>query len=312
MSPLPRRTRSASGAPGAAGARTSDDGRDARKTFLLGLGCQKGGTTWLHSYLASSPQYAKGYRKEYHVFDSSDLESETWMRDRILRMAAEELEKARRGEPCDATQLHRASMYADHELYYDFFAGLLHQKKRFRLTADITPAYAMLPAERVATIKESFAARRIRTVGIFLLRDPVERIWSQARMQDQRQPKAGTTAEGIVAEQYAAPSFAIRTRYEHTLDVIDEVFGPDEAWCGFYEELFEEEQIRQICALTGIDYRDPDFDRRRNAYPRGEATLPDDLVKTVALHYRDTYEAVARRFPDKDLLEIWPNSRFLL
>lgn len=290
-----------------------DHGRNAQKTFLLGLGAQKGGTTWLHSYLASSPQYAGGYRKEYHVFDASDLESERWMRDRILRMAADELEKARRGEPCDAKQLHRASMYADHELYYDFFAGLLHQRRRYRLTADLTPAYAMLPAERVARIQESFAARRIRTVAIFLMRDPVERIWSQARMQDQRQPqKFGSTAESIVAAQYAATSYAIRTRYEHTLDVIDEVFGPADAWCGFYEELFEEAQVRQICELTGIDYREPDFEQRRNAYPKGGATLPDDLVEEVAIHYRDTYEAVARRFPHTSLPEIWPSSRFVL
>ena len=43
------------------------------KTFLLGVGCQKGGTTWLYDYLATSPQFKHGHRKEYHVFDAIDL-----------------------------------------------------------------------------------------------------------------------------------------------------------------------------------------------------------------------------------------------
>ena len=29
-------------------------------TFLLGVGCQKGGTAWLHRYLEASPQFADG------------------------------------------------------------------------------------------------------------------------------------------------------------------------------------------------------------------------------------------------------------
>ena len=56
------------------------------RTFLLGVGAQKAGTTWLHKYLTASPQMVRGYRKEYHVFDSSDLADEPW-RERNLDMA---------------------------------------------------------------------------------------------------------------------------------------------------------------------------------------------------------------------------------
>ena len=42
-------------------------------TFLLGVGCQKGGTAWMHRYLEASPQCDPGFRKEYHVWDALDL-----------------------------------------------------------------------------------------------------------------------------------------------------------------------------------------------------------------------------------------------
>ena len=284
------------------------------KTFLLGAGCQKGGTTWLHRYLAASPQCAPGYRKEYHVFDSVDLPSEQWMRDRILGMAQDELAKLQRGEPADAAQLHRASMCADPEMYFDYFAGLLRARPRTRLTADMTPDYAMLSPERIANIKESFEKRGIRTVSVFLMRDPVERVYSQIRMQQKRQPKRfPAPAEDMVLKLYDEPKYELRTRYDQTIQALDSVFDRDHVYYGFYERLFDEAEIQKICDLAGIDFRDPNFDRRANAsQAKAGAGLPDDVVRTVAHHYRDVYHAVAERFGIEDLPELWPNSRFVM
>ena len=77
------------------------------KTFLLGTGCQKGGTTWLFRYLKESPQYVRGYLKEYHVFDALDLESEQLTRNRIMKKAEQALAAVRAGEPPQAWALHR-------------------------------------------------------------------------------------------------------------------------------------------------------------------------------------------------------------
>ena len=40
------------------------------KIFVLGVGCQKGGTTWLYKQLIKSEAVNFGYTKEYHVFDT--------------------------------------------------------------------------------------------------------------------------------------------------------------------------------------------------------------------------------------------------
>lgn len=286
---------------------------EPQKTFLLGVGAQKAGTTWLHRYLVQSPQCARGYRKEYHVLDSVDLLDQPW-RTRNLDMAATELEHLRRGEDADPVHLHRASMIADPEFYYDYFTGLLHRRPRFLLTADITPEYAALPAERYAQVRDGFAARGVRTLALFLMRDPVDRIWSQIRMQEGRQPgRFPEPADRMVGRVYAEPLYERWSRYETTMANLEQVFERSEICYGFYEELFDVAEVRRICDVVGVRFRPPDLERRANvSAARSVDALPDDVVAAVARHLRATYEAVAERFPDKDLRALWPSSRFVL
>jgi hypothetical protein len=285
----------------------------APKTFLLGVGAQKAGTTWVHHYLARSPQVVRGYRKEYHVFDSSDLPDEPWL-GRNLDMAQAELDRLRRGEPADPVHLHRAAMIADAEFYFDYFTGLLRSRARFRATADVTPEYAVLPVERLESIRDGFAARRVRTVALFLMRDPVDRIWSQIRMQEGRRPaRFPAPADQMVERLFDDPRYEQFSRYERTLHSLESVWDRDAIHYGLYEQLFREEEVRAICEFVGIDFRPPDFDKKSNVSAgKAVAALPDDVVRRVATHFADTYHAVAARFPDLDLAELWPSSRFVL
>lgn len=279
-------------------------------TFALGLGCQKGGTSWLHDYLAASAQCDPGFRKEYHVFDGLDLPSEAWMRRRVVARAAKAVDALERGAAANADALRQAAFYADPETYLDYFTGLL-ARDGVRLTCDITPSYALLPAARLAGIREGFARRGVRTVPVFLMRDPVERIWSMVRMNQQRRPEEfpGPT-EDWVARLFARDDHETRTRYDLTLAAMDEAFAPGEPWVGFYERLFDADVLADLCAHLGIDQHAPDLDHVVNASPKG-APLPDALVARVAGHYRGVYDAVAARFPDVDLGALWPSSRFL-
>ena len=95
-------------------------------TFLLGVGCQKGGTAWMHRYLEASPQCDPGFRKEYHVWDSLDLPSG--------RLARERIEK--QGGP-------RAGFLSEPETYFDYFTGLLALTTSRRKTTDVMSAAAI-------------------------------------------------------------------------------------------------------------------------------------------------------------------------
>lgn len=282
------------------------------KTFVFGSGCQKGGTTWLYKYLRDSPQFARGYRKEYHVFDSLDLPSERWMQRRILQLAAESLAAAERGEPANALVVHRASMYLDTRLYVSYFSELLHRRPATRAAADLTPDYALLSAERFAGVRTDFAKRGIRTVSIFLMRDPVDRLWSQIRMQHARRPERFADPPLVVLrDRHGDPEYALRNDYHRTITTLDSVFGSDDVHYGFYEELFTEGETRAICDFIGIHHLPPPVGRRHNVSEPG-ADLDDATVELVAGHYRDVYLAVAAKFPERDLMTLWPNSRWVL
>ncbi len=284
-----------------------------RKTFLIGAGCQKGGTTWLYNHLKKSREFSHGYRKEYHVFDSLDLASEDWMRRRILGQAERAVAAAQRGEQADAEVLHRASMFADPELYYDYFTGLLRRAPRFRAAADLTPDYAMLSADRFGAVRDGFARRGVRTASVFLMRDPVERTWSQIRMQADRAPgRFSVPTEQVLAEQHAEPVYELRSHYGDTIAALDAVFEPGDVHYGFYESLFTEESVRAVTDLLGLEPVAPDLGTRRNSSTRTSSRLPEDLARQVAQHYAGTYRAVAERFPDVDLLNLWPHSRHVL
>lgn len=150
------------------------------KTFLLGVGAQKAGTTWLHDYLSHSPQADLGFTKEYHVFDSLTLPGSTKFRKLITRQAIKDLEDPHSiGTPRPSVT--RAAFLYDQEIYFDYFAGLL-KRDGIRLTGDITPSYSGLSEETLLRIRDGFAARGIAVKPVFLMRDPVDRLQSMVRM----------------------------------------------------------------------------------------------------------------------------------
>ena len=135
------------------------------------------------------------------------------------------------------------------------------------------------------------------------MRDPVERIWSMVRMNQQRRPDdfPGPTSDWV-RRLYAQDDHALRTRYDLTLAALDEAFGPGASWLALYEQLFDRDVLADLCDRLGIDFHEPDLSHVVNASPKGDA-LPDDLVAEMAAHFRSVYDATALRFPGVDLAE---------
>jgi hypothetical protein len=264
------------------------------RTFLLGVGCQKGGTAWMHRYLESSPQCDPGFRKEYHVWDALDLPSGRLARERIENQGGR-----------------RARFLHDPEHYFDYFSGLLGPG-RARLTADITPAYAGLSTDRLRFVRAGFETRGVRPVAVYLMRDPVERVWSAVRMDVQRR---GAEDAGAVEARLRVVSdddqYGRRTRYDRTISSLDDTFGADAVFYGFYERLFEVATLRDLCGFLGIDFHEPDLGRQVNVSPKRHGDLSDDTVRALAERFAPVYEAVAARFPDVDLPALWPSMRYL-
>ena len=265
-------------------------------TFLLGVGCQKGGTAWLHRYLEASPQCDPGFRKEYHVWDSLDLPSGKLARERIEKQGGQ-----------------RAAFLSEPESYFDYFTGLLAAAPTTRLTADITPGYAALPVERLAMIRAGFAARgrparspstcsATRSSGSG--RRPG---WTCAAAGDE----APEDPETRVSHMYKHPMYADRTRYDLTMDALEQAFPREDVFYGFYERLFSAETLVPLCDFLGIDFHEPDIGRQVNVSPKSEgAALPEDTRRTIARHFAPVYDAVSAASPSSTW-PLWPSMRLL-
>ncbi len=261
--------------------------------FLLGLGAQKAGTAWLHRYLEASPQCDPGFRKEYHVWDALDLPSGRVVRERIERQGGD-----------------RARFLVDPHAYFDYFAGLL-DREGVRLTADITPSYAGLSVDRLLAVRDGFAARAVRPVAVYLMRDPVERVWSAVRMDVRR---SGNTDDGAVEARLRsivdADQYDRRTRYDLTMATLDRSFA-SEVFYGFYEQLFEESTLRDLCDFLGMDFHQPDVERQVNVSPKHDGDLAEETVRALVHRFAPVYDAVAARFPQVDLPALWPSARYV-
>ena len=284
-----------------------------RPRFLLGAGAQKAGTTWLYRHLRRSAGFVPGYRKEYHVLDVAEVPEQTYMRGRVVGMAADAVARLGGGSTPrsdDAHALHRLAMIADRELYLDYFTGLLARPGAL-LTADMTPENALVPAARLRELRAGFAERGVGVAALFLMRDPVERIWSQVRMQHHRTPDRfdeppATTLHRVHAEH----QYEVRTRYDQILTRLEQAFPAEELTVGFYEELFEPTEVARICGRLGVESAPPRLDQRANASPGRDDELPLEIRTAVARHYREVYEFVAGHL-GVDVERLWPSSRLL-
>jgi sulfotransferase family protein len=165
-----------------------------RKIFLLGLGCQKGGTTWLHDYLKGHPQVSSGFSKEYHALDAHFLESRRLWQDRRIALTRELIDTLDRVPGLrregrierlseDAARYERQKwLAADLDRYAGYFAELAEADPARRVVYDITPSYAVLDAPALMQARRRLEAAGFDVRVVFIMRDPIERAFSAFRM----------------------------------------------------------------------------------------------------------------------------------
>jgi hypothetical protein len=266
-----------------------------RKLFILGVGAQKAGTTWLHRYLSGDPAVAAGPMKEYHVWNA------------VYDTGA--------GAPHDssfsaANQSFRQRLIRDPELYFDHFAVLLQQCGR-QIATDITPAYAALPAHAFDRIRNGFERRGIGVKVVFLMRDPVERMWSAVRMYGRRNraiPGMDWTgdAEDWLIRYCRSDHAAARSRYDRTIEALRAAFTPDDIYFGLFETLFGPDAIEQLSAFAGIEPRPGFAASRFNEAPERD-WLSQRAARQVSAQFQSVIEFCAKELPESRV--VWPSSK---
>lgn len=271
------------------------------KTFLLGVGAQKSGTTWVHRWLEGSDGARMGPIKEYHVWDAATLPAcRDFRRPVLSRGAQNRLVAAMQRLPF---------------VYFDHFRRLLDTPGA-RLTADITPSYSGLSSQTLLRIRAGFAARGIRTRALFLMRDPVERSFSAARMlsakENQARAQAGDTGPALTAEDWLernlqTDAMRLRSDYPATVSALRAAFPPADIHLEFYETLFTPEGLDRLSRFTGIA-GDPALAGQR-VNEGNPALLRPDLARRVARHFAPVYRWAKHAHPA--IRDRWPGFALL-
>ncbi|WP_068108300.1 sulfotransferase family protein [Tropicimonas marinistellae] len=291
---------------------------DRKPQFILGVGAQKAGTTWLFDYLQQHPQCAMGPMKEIHFFNNllarKGQPGLMWFQFRRLKRALD-----KRGEnlkwgrdPGNGAKLvallEGLAMQYEPDRYEAYFERLVDSNPQARLIGDITPDYASLGKRSMAKVRDHLEKMGYPVKVVFLMRDPAERCYSSFRMAARNFVRDGRTKVPASQSEFVPFSCttraASRTRYEKTIAALEANFDKSQIYYGIYEDLFNNEEIARISEFLGVDYVEPKLDVRKNA--GGEKKRPsDDEIRQVREHYRSTYKFCRNKFGAERIDRLW-------
>ena len=278
----------------------------AEPTLLFGVGATKAGTSWLYTYLHDHPECAMPAVKEAHYWDTFDpierakqLDAFESQRARFERVRAEAdaeglgwkvRNMTRQIEELDALIAIVGGDRAADKGYAEWLAA---RGDGPRLVGDITPSYALLPEGQLGRM----AALSPRTKFIYLLRDPIARLWSHIRMQARRKlpegkdfaTKANNTLWRVI-HKGAEPHLTERGDYAGAITRLRRAVPEGRLLIAFMEQMVTPEGLARVCKFLGLTYRAA----KAGAVHTGEAaSIRADLRPKVAALLQDQYDWVA-------------------
>jgi hypothetical protein len=261
--------------------------------FILGMGAQKAGTSWMHELLTKQNNVNMGFTKEYHVWD-------------FLLSARSKGFKAPLKNPDNAVAGLRRMMQADPDIYIKYFQSLI--SSNVQVTGDITPSYSVINKTGLEKVAQYLYDGGFEVKVIFLMRDPIERMWSSVRMEQRNRRRKGAQldenfCDKRVLEYIKMRAHISRSDYKSAAQNIESVFHRDNTHFEIYENLFNGSGVERLSSFLGFPLREADFGERVNASPstlRSESTTKE-LEKFLAPQYAFCRD----KFPITN--ELWAN-----
>ena len=195
------------------------------------------------------------------------------------------------------------------ELHYfdrDFHRSIRQYARHFaqagdRVKGEITPAYAILDPSTIHFIHKVMPDLRL----IYLLRNPVERAWSQAYMNLVSIP--GRPYEEVdpaeFVRHFRSPRSVLRGAYLQCIDHWLECFSKEQLLIEFFEDIAEQPQalLGRVFDHLGVS-RQVDWDH----FPFGEKVfsghatpMPEELRQVLNEMYGPEIEAIHQRLGEK-------------
>lgn len=262
---------------------------------FLCIGAKKAGTTWLHFNLRQHPAVWMPPVKELRYFDTR--KRVPWLlfafknseNGRIARYALRLPNVPR------LWLLRYMCFYRTDQWYSSLF-----QPKPGQLCGEIAPTYGPISETSIAHVKQWLPRAKI----IYLLRNPVERLWSNQKMwfEKFRNAQIDHLPEQIVLEEIDRrwDRLAVDGNYLENLNRWQAHYAPDHFHIGFFDHLATDPIAFFKSTLTFLelsatdDVLPPDITSARNQ--RGERTMPASIRHHITQRLYPQIEALHNHF----------------
>lgn len=248
----------------------------AAPTVFFGVGATKAGSSWLHDMLAGHPEVHFREIKELHYFSMFDFgiveqrrRKVTRLRDKArARLPLVPAAKRARIEKVQRTRDAYLALCDIGKVDAAAYLAFLHDGigPETKLVGEVTPAYSNLSVDRL----KYMATIAPRTKFVFIMRDPVARLWSHVRMLALRhvdgdgQGAMTTTVADILDRSLAGevPGILERGDYPAIIARLRQAVPSEDLLIIYYEEMFSPECVDRICTFLGIAPHTFDPDRQ--------------------------------------------------
>jgi hypothetical protein len=268
---------------------------------FVGIGAQKSGTTWLYRNLRDHPQIWMP-KKEVHYFDQKIDDTSFRLRDRLLGKQPEDLAWRQQVKHWTGVHLKRFSLPGLLWVYRyymrppdDGWYAALFAAGGGKTTGEITPNYSVLDREQIAHVHDIMPEAKI----IFLMRNPIERAWSQTVMYfDKRESRRVEEVREEEFLDFTRSQASLHTDYLRTLENWGSFFPEKQIFVGFLEDVhfYPNRLLARAYRFLGVD---PSADYRvirRKIHSRDVETMPTRLASGLAETYLRDAGALEERF----------------
>ena len=283
---------------------------------MFGIGATRAGTTWLYRYLRAHPQCHLRAVKELHWFNTHEhgrFDARVATLEKVRDRVAADLARAEGNGRANVGALQArlrdheelialTRSRAGHDAYLDWIAA--GQGAETRLIGDITPAYALLSEASLRLMQGLRESVRF----VLILRDPLERLWSNIRQSVGRKAADGDALRRKslrALRQYLAgenAALAARADYRGIMERLDRALDPRNLHIEFHERLFSDSAIARLTGFLGLDPRPAPLTRKVHA--SAPLRLDPDLAVAARARLEPQYAFMRNRF-GSDLPPEW-------
>ena len=282
-----------------------------RRLKFMVIGAQKAGTTWLHANLSDHPQIAFPPIKELFYFNEIDAGIPTslwgrkwnnhWLNIKWKKIIKEQLPQAAWRLNVSETKwflrylmIPRNLKKSSLDQYDRLFPNLPGT-----ISGDITPNYSLLSEPTVAAIANYYPDCKI----IFIMRNPVERSWSQAKMNlgllKNRDFRKVSTDE---IKQYLSlnPSNEQLSDYQATIYRWSAYFPKAQLHFTFYDALRQDPVMfyRNMLAFLELKNTFDEEKLKKVIYKGVKMDIPARFEYLLSVKYHDQIQFLADYFRD--------------